>query len=377
MLINGHQMEKRDLKQKRLFQQKPAVQKPVPKPSVPAQQNSPKPSFLELKDKIISYIRVSGPVIPIQISKAFGGDTMFAGAVLSELISNRVLKITSAKIGGSPVYYMPGQEEKLEILRQHLGQKPKQAYDLLKEKQLVRDSECEPWQRVALRELKDFAFPIPVRLDDGSEEVFWRWHLLYEDEAKQRITAIASGVPVKLEPAAPKAEPIKPELIEPEPEPIAPKKPDIEDPRKTHDETQEEDQKILQPAEEKPKARLSEPCEGKLRTPVSKKPKKEKVDAYKNELLSFLQQKGLEVMEEIEMKKNEYGFVVRVESNVGKLSYMAIAKKKKKLSDDDITVAYSVGVQHKLPVILVGKELSAKAEKLLSAGMKGVAFIKL
>ncbi|MDI6737541.1 MAG: hypothetical protein QME12_03410 [Nanoarchaeota archaeon] len=361
MILNGVPQKKQALK--RPFPQKPMpAQNPLlNKLGLPKSQ-----SFNELKDRIISYIRMNGPVIPIQISKAFGGDTMFAGAVLSELISNRVLKITSAKIGGSPVYYMPGQEEKLEILREHLGRVPKQAYDILKERKVMRDSECEPWQRIALREIKDFAMPIAVRHDDGSEEVFWRWHLLSDDEAKQRITSIVAGKPEPTKPSersegrlgTPVTKPT-PEPIKPTPEPIEPEKPDVEDPRKKEQQTR------LESKEEKAKAEKV------------KKPKKEKIDAYKNELLSFLQQKGLEVLEEVEMKKNEYGFVVKVESSLGKLSYMAIAKKKKKLSDDDITLAYSAAQHHKLPLIIVAKELSKKAEALIEKEARGVAFLKL
>lgn len=343
MILNGVPQKKQVLK--RPFPQKP-VPRPVQNPSLNKLGLPKNQSFNELKDKIISYIRINGPVIPIQISKAFGGDTMFAGAVLSELISNRVLKITSAKIGGSPVYFMPGQEEKLELLREHLGRVPKQAYDILKEKKVVRESECEPWLRVALKEITDFASPITVRHDDGSEEVFWRWHLLPEDEAKQRITMIVTG---KQEPIKPAPEPIKPV-----PEPIKPEKPDVEDPRK------KEEQKTLETKAEKPK-----------------KPKKEKVDVFKNELLAFLQQKGLEVLEEVQMKKGEYGFVVKLESSLGKLSCLAVAKKKKKLTDNDVLLSYSVAQHHKLPLVLIGKELSKKAEAVIEKDARGVVFIKL
>lgn len=373
MIINGVPQKKPVFRP--VFMQKKPVQTaqkhpvqahPPPIPSVPSE------NFIDLKQKVISYIRMNGPVIPIQIAKAFGKDTMFAGAVLSELISNRILKITNAKIGSSPIYYLPGQEDKLELLRNHLGKMPKEAYDILKEMKVVRDSECEPWQRVALRELKDFAEPIAVRHDDGSEEIFWRWHLFSDDDARKRIKGLVEGrveeVPVT--PAAIAPIQPKPEPIEPNPEPInpsersegrpgtkvtMPEKPDIKDPKK------KEQQKTLEQKADKVKP---------------KKPKKEKVDAYKDELLEFLQQKGLDVLEEVPMKKNEYGFVVRLESHVGKLSYMAIAKKKKKLSDDDVLLAYSVAQHHKLPLIIMAKELSKKAEALLEKEAKGVVFLK-
>ena len=360
MIINGVPQKKQVLK--RPFGLKP-VQKPVQQvskqPSAGKPSMPPKQDFNLFKEKVISFIRMNGPVLPVQISKAFGGDTMFAGAVLSELIANRILKITNAKVGGSPVYYLPGQESKLELLRPHLSQKPKQAYDLLEEHLIMRDSQCEPWQRIALRELKDFAMPIPVKHDDGAEEVFWRWHLLPEDDARQRITAIVEGKPLeKIEDIIPEPEPIEPapEPIEPEPvEPFLQKK-------------HEEQNTLELKTEEKQKAEKSK---------KPKKPKKEKIDAFKNDLLSIMAAKGLSVLEEVEMKKNDYGFVVKLSSAIGELSYLAIAKKKKKLNEDDVILAYSIGQQHKLPVILFGKDIAAKAEKTINSNAKGIVFLRL
>ena len=42
---------------------------------------------LEKKDKILSFITKIGVVLPIQISKEFNLDTMFAGAILSEFVN--------------------------------------------------------------------------------------------------------------------------------------------------------------------------------------------------------------------------------------------------------------------------------------------------
>jgi len=358
MIINGVPQKKPVVRHS--FQNSKRPVSPAPVQQKP-QQNlgfTGKPNFAELKEKIISFIRMNGPVLPVQISKAFGGDTMFAGAVLSELIANRILKITNAKIGGSPVYYIPGQEEKLELLRQHLSQKPKQAYDLLKEHLIMRDSQCEPWQRIALRELKDFAMPIPVKHDDGAEEMFWRWHLVSEDDARNRITSIVEGKPLKkIDDLTPKPEP-----IQPAPEPIKPLPVEPSSQIKSIEKPREE-QKTLETKAEKPK---------KL-----KKPKKEKIDAFKNELLSIMAAKGLSVYEEVPMKKNEYAFVVKLSSAIGELSYLAIAKKKKKLNEDDVILAYSIGQQYKLPVILFGKDIASKAEKTINSNAKGIVFLKL
>ncbi|MFH1065088.1 MAG: hypothetical protein V1734_01120 [Nanoarchaeota archaeon] len=40
-------------------------------------------------------------------------------------------------------------------------------------------------------------------------------------------------------------------------------------------------------------------------------------------------------------------------------------------------IAYSIGQHHKLPVILFGKDIAAKAEKTINSNAKGIVFIKL
>ena len=84
------------------------------------------------RDIVLNFIRINGPVLPVQVAKQINGNTMLAGAVLSELFASNLIKISKGKIGGSHVYYAAGQEEKLSILYEHLPGKEKEAYTLLK-----------------------------------------------------------------------------------------------------------------------------------------------------------------------------------------------------------------------------------------------------
>ena len=70
------------------------------------------------EQKVISTIRMNGPVIPSKIAKALGTDIIMASAVLSELTSSKKVKISKLKVGGSPVYYLTGQENRLENFKQ-------------------------------------------------------------------------------------------------------------------------------------------------------------------------------------------------------------------------------------------------------------------
>lgn len=311
-----------------------------------------KEQIMDLKKSMLDYVREKGPVIPINLSKATGSTTIFAGAVLSEMIAQRQVKLTNAKIGSSPLYYCPGQEEKLVMLRQYLGQRPKEAFDTLKEQKILHDRSCEPWQRVALREIKDFAMPIYIEIN-GQQEIFWRWYLLPEEDAIKEIkNTLEEEEKKNLPKEEPKiaAEETKPAaLIEETPEPTKTEIPIIEEIK-----------------EAKPK---------KQRKKKEKKPE----NNFYMELLKMFNEKKIGIMEQKVLKPGkEFNFVIKVPSPLGQLNYLAIAKNKKKVSDSDISMAFSEGLNSKMPVMYISSgELSKKAEKYIESSMKGVVFKKI
>ena len=174
----------------------------------------------ETKSKVVAFVRRNGPVLPVQISKQIGSNIIFAGAIMSELVKNKRLIISNAKIGSSPVYYVDGQEFKLEMLYKHLNEKEKKAYDLLKKKRVLMDSKLDPWQRVALRDLKDFAKMLKTK----DNEIFWKWHLLSNSQVEPIVMELLGKPklkqeikkPVNLEkPVEIKRQELKPKLEKP------------------------------------------------------------------------------------------------------------------------------------------------------------------
>jgi len=133
-------------------------------------------------EKIVSFIKTNGPSLPIQIAKVIEKDTFYAGAILSDLLAKKALRITTAKIGGSPLYYLPEQQAQLSKLYDHLPLREKEAYDFLKEKKVLKDAELQPAIRVALQMLKDFAVPF-----EHNNIRIWRWHLTTEQEIKDML----------------------------------------------------------------------------------------------------------------------------------------------------------------------------------------------
>ncbi len=138
----------------------------------------------EIKEKIIFILKQRGPSLPVHIANGTGLSILFASAFLSELLSERKIKMSHMRVGSSPIYYLQGQEARLENFAHYLGNKEKETFTLLQNKKILKDSEQHPAIRVALRSIKDFAIPFKKE-----EKIFWRYYLTPESqlEIKQPI----------------------------------------------------------------------------------------------------------------------------------------------------------------------------------------------
>jgi len=136
----------------------------------------------KIKERIIFLVEQKGPTLPVEIAKELNLSILFASVFLSELLSEKKLKISYLRVGNSPVYFISGQEIKLENFSEHLNSKEKEAFLLLKENKFLEDSKQEPAIRVALRSIKDFAFPF-----ENNGTFFWRYLNIPESEFPQKI----------------------------------------------------------------------------------------------------------------------------------------------------------------------------------------------
>ena len=283
-----------------------------------------------MREKILSFIRANGPILPVQISKQFGGNLIFSGAILSELVSRRSVMISTAKVGGSPVYYVEGQERKLDVLYSHLRDVHKNVFDLLKENKILKDSELDAWQRVALRELKDFAYPI--QREDG---IFWRWYLINEEEAMRMIDerfSITQPAEDEIKIEENKIEKIQENIVQ---EPVRlPEQPQI----------------IEKQAEQKPQ----------------KKPRIKK-DIGLN-ITNYFSSKMATVLEEKIIRKNsDMEYIIEIPSNVGKIKFFVKVKNKKVINDADLVLAHNDAQLKKLPLLFLSNgEVNKKGEEYAS-----------
>lgn len=295
---------------------------------------------IDNRDKILQIIRIKGPIIPVQIKDAINTDILMASAMLSELVSKNLLKVSNLKIGGSPLYFLPGQEARLENFANKLNEKDKRTYDLLKEKKVLKDKALDPLTRVSLRQIKDFATPLEVSFGN-EKEIFWKWHLTPDSEIESIIEEIIG---------------VKKEI--PKPEPVEEKKPEVLVPIK--EERIERKEEIIK------------------RVP---RPKKvfEVGDNFVRMVNDYFKKKSIGIIEQVVIKKNlEIDYVINLPTAVGSVMYYCKAKSKKKPSDSDLASAFVQGQLKKLPVLfLTPGELTKKAKEMLNKEFKNIVVKKI
>jgi len=264
----------------------------------------------QIKEKIISFLRIRGPSIPVHIAREIGLSILFSSAFLAELVSEKKVKMSHMRIGSSPIYFLPGQEPLLERFADYLKSREKEAFLFLREKKFLKDSEVGPVVRVALRAIKDFAIPF-----ENNKELFWRYFTVPETEF--RVGKLKKE---------------KKEL------------------------------QILQPIS---KSRKKE-------TEV----KKEKSD-FVLEVLHFLKEKNIELVKEINAKKKEFLGIGYMTTSIGELKLLILAKDKKKITENDLSVGVQRGHAEKKIVLFISKgELDKKAQLFLEQ-YENIKFLKM
>ena len=288
---------------------------------------------MENNEKIVQLIRMRGPVLPSDISKIVGTNLLFTSAILSELVTKNELKLSYLKIGGSPLYYTKGQEDKLQQFSNKLHEKEKKAYDLLKERKVLQDIKLEPVIRVALRQIKDFAVPLQVNIKNNLE-IFWKWYLISNEEA---LTHIKNQINIP---------PSEPEKVQEQVQkkPVSP-------------------EEFLRETTESP----PKPIKEKKDVSTTKK-FVDYGDNFYNAIKRFFNKNNITILkEDIKKKKNDFEFVIEIPSTVGSVEFFCKAKDKKLINDKDLAMASIQGQANKLPVLFLtrGNPTKKAAEMLL------------
>ena len=92
----------------------------------------------EKKRKIIEFLKSNGPSLPIHVARIIQMEPIFASAILSELLGTKQIKTSNIRVGASPLYLLPGQEELLEAKTENLKSIERETQEKLKSKNLTR-----------------------------------------------------------------------------------------------------------------------------------------------------------------------------------------------------------------------------------------------
>jgi len=136
----------------------------------------------QIKERILSFLKRNGPSLPVHVAKEMNLSILFASAFLSELLSEKKIKISNIRVGSSPVYLISGQEFLLERFSEHLKSKEKEAFLLIQKEKVLKDDEQEPAIKVALRQIRDYA--LPFKNEKG--EIYWRYFKTKESDFKEK-----------------------------------------------------------------------------------------------------------------------------------------------------------------------------------------------
>ncbi len=251
----------------------------------------------EKKSQIVGIMKERGPMLPIQVAREIKMETIFASAILSEMISGKMVRVSNLKVGGSPLYFLPGQEALLENFTNYLPEKEREAFSLLKKGGVLEDEKLQPAHRVALRSIKDFATPIKVTTPQG-ERIFWRINSLAKEGALKILNEM----------------------------------------------TMEKVAGVGEKAREEGKTAERAPL--RREKPVS-------VTNFERRVLEYLDKRNIRVLSEIYKRKREILLNVLVNSDIGKLEMILIAKDKKSVNETDLSLAYHKGQTAKMPVLLL------------------------
>ncbi len=256
-------------------------------------------------DKIAEVIKQRGPSLPLQISKEIGMSSLFTSAFLSEMADAKKIKISHLKVGGSPLYFLDGQEDKLENYHNFMHTKEIEALFLLKKNKFLKDLDQEPAVRIALRSIQDFAAGF-----NFNGEIYWRYFSIPESESIELINKII------VKPKEPKAE-IKKEVTKP---------------------------KII-------KIKKIIEFRNPLVIPTVKK-QKTKSD-FSLKVIDFINKNKLVIIEEKEFDDNEYNCIVQINSELGSINFLTQAKDKKNITEADLRRLLSDAQSIPLPALII------------------------
>ena len=284
------------------------------------------------KEQILAIVRREGPILPAQISSEIKTSILFASAMLSALVDTGKVRLSHLKVGGSPLYYLGGQEEKLEGYIEKLNSKQQEAVKLLQQKKILQDTLLEPAIRVALRETGDFAKPVEVTLN-AQKTYFWKWHTLSKEETEEKIRSCLQQTDSS--------------------------------PEKEARQTKQDQQSRKEALAKQEKQQLPVRTHREISSTTKRKPR---VDSFFEHITKYFTSNNISIEEKIRSTKNKHHeLIITVPGRFGKVRYYCMAKNKKKITEADVQAVFTQAQLKKLPGLLLTTGIADKKAAALLA----------
>lgn len=310
-----------------------------------------------INSRIINLVKIRGPILPIHASKETGQNLLLTGAFLSSLVSDKTLRISNLKVGGSPLYYLPGQEAMLENFIKFLNNKEREAYAMIKEKKVLKDNDLNPDIRVAIKNIKDFAKSFS--LNSQPNEIFWRFFSVNDQELEtemnnyRMIKTPAPEEKIEIQKQTESISEIKPEIKIEEPKPA---EAEIEEPKIE----QVLDEKLLEKKIETIFEKTPEKTHVKTRKPRAKL----QSDKFLEEIKPLLTGKNLEIVKIEKSDKKEITLIAKQNEK----EIFILALNKKRIEESDLLKAFRKSQVLKLPYLILSKgEMPKKLKEIMEA----------
>ncbi|MEK6910975.1 MAG: hypothetical protein AABW82_04345 [Nanoarchaeota archaeon] len=309
----------------------------------------------QTKEMILTFIKTRGPSLPVNVAQYIKTSPLFVSAFLSELYREQKLLMSDLKVGSSSLYLLPGQEQMIENFTQFLNQKEMEAFNMVKKEKLLEDQKLPPAIRVAIRQIKDFAIPLKIK-NEGNEMLFWKYAFTPDSEIEL--------------------------IINPQKKEEKPVQPPISVPSHNHQHnpsTQiQQLQQTVQPIQLEIKVDEKPIMKAKEEKPKKEKIKKKQESKFLDDLKDYLKAKDIEVLEQIEEKSKEFTAKIRINDIFGKQEYFLIAKERKKVKEEDLTLVLHKANQNKmLALFMAPGDLDKKALDFIKEYKNLVKFEKL
>ncbi len=338
------------------------------------------------QDQILNFLKTSGPTLPAKVAKTIKSEVLIASAHLADLVSQGKVKLSFLKVGGSPLYFLSGQEYQLyDFVQGNVNPKDLAILDELKAKKILREENLELLAKVALRNLKDFAIPLQVRFKDQTE-LFWKWHLLPDEETNKLIANILTPpTEPQQQPAESSASAFGKEISETQKEPTInaiPSKPEeiAEEKKAPKKKRWEKINKEVAPGEIiSDKKEKQKKLEEEIKTELPEQPSTGiNHNPFYSDVEKFLHELEISIQESLLIRKNaEISLLVSVPSVVGKIKYFCKAKKKSRCDEKELSIAYLEAQMKKLPLLFLHTgALSKKAQEMIEANAFENAVVK-